>query len=247
MNRYKITNKDTQEIKEVEAEFLGVAVDVAGMTCEPEVWKGCYTGAFDLLTPESFAHPAKMSPALCFRIIEHLEGLGLLKPGAAILDPMGGTGLTAVCANAKGYKAVTVELEQKFIGFQRANKDYAGRRLGRTLDWTIIQGDSRKLSELLKENGVVTVTSPPYAEAIQDSTKGGIDWLVIGGQTRPDVMPKIEWVRDIVRAADAAGIPVWLKDNLLPLLPLDNELSGTSFYQPVEDGDHYQLRQERPR
>jgi len=61
------------------------------------------------------------------------------------------------------------------------------------------------------------------------------------------VMPKIEWVRDIVRAADAAGIPVWLKDNLLPLLPLDNELSGTSFYQPVEDGDHYQLRQERPR
>ena len=112
---------------------------------EQEVWKGCYTGAFDLITPESFAHPAKMSPSLCYRIIEHLEELGLLKAGDTILDPMSGTGLTAICAGAKGYKAVTVELEEKFIGFQKANKDYAGRKLGKPLDWTIIQGDSRKL------------------------------------------------------------------------------------------------------
>lgn len=45
----------------------------------------------------------------------------------------------------------------------------------------------------------------------------GINWLIIGAQTKPTVMPKIEWVREIVEAADKAGIPVFLKDNLKPL------------------------------
>jgi protein gp37 len=45
----------------------------------------------------------------------------------------------------------------------------------------------------------------------------GIDWAVIGGQTKPNVLPKIEWVKAIVEAADDKGIPVFLKDNLKPL------------------------------
>jgi len=76
---------------------------------ETEFWQRCYSGAFDLISPESFAHPAKMAPSLCYRIIEHLEELGLLKAGATILDPMGGTGLTAICANAKGYRTGAVK------------------------------------------------------------------------------------------------------------------------------------------
>lgn len=84
-------------------------------------WHNCYTNSFDLIAPESFAHPAKMSPALCFRIMEHLAELGLLKEGDTVLDPMAGTGLTAICAGAKGYKSVTVELEEKFTGFQQQN------------------------------------------------------------------------------------------------------------------------------
>ncbi len=45
----------------------------------------------------------------------------------------------------------------------------------------------------------------------------GINWIIIGAQTKPTVMPKIEWVREIVEAADKAGIPVFLKDNLNPM------------------------------
>ena len=41
-----------------------------------------------------------------------------------------------------------------------------------------------------------------------------IDWLIIGAQTKPYKPPKIEWVEEIVRAADKAGIPIFLKDNL---------------------------------
>lgn len=48
--------------------------------------------------------------------------------------------------------------------------------------------------------------------------EAGISWLIIGAQTKPYKPPKIEWVQEIVRAADKAGIPVFLKDNLSPLM-----------------------------
>jgi len=48
--------------------------------------------------------------------------------------------------------------------------------------------------------------------------EAGISWIILGSQTRPTVYPKIEWVQEIVEAADKVGIPVFLKDNLKPLL-----------------------------
>ncbi len=47
-----------------------------------------------------------------------------------------------------------------------------------------------------------------------------IDWIIIGQQTpvQPKTTPKIEWIREIVEAADSAGVPVFLKDNLKPLI-----------------------------
>lgn len=167
------------------------------MKChDSQYWRGCYRGTFDLITPKSVAHPAKMSPALCFRIFSHLEELGLLKQGDTILDPMGGTGLTAICAGAKGYPAITVELEEKFVGFQKQNKGYAERKLHHALDWQILQGDSRKLSELLQGEGLRTVTSPPYADA---QTGGGI--AVNGYQgpkhTPTDLVGKRSYMPDV--------------------------------------------------
>ncbi len=44
--------------------------------------------------------------------------------------------------------------------------------------------------------------------------RADINWLIIGAQTRPTVYPKIEWVEEIVEAADKAGVPVFLKENL---------------------------------
>lgn len=56
---------------------------------------------------------------------------------------------------------------------------------------------------------------PMLPEAL---TLAGIKWVIIGAQTNPTVMPKIEWVQEIVEAADKAGIPIFLKDNLLELV-----------------------------
>lgn len=70
----------------------------------------------------------------------------------------------------------------------------------------------------------------------------GISWVIIGAQTKPTVMPKIEWVREIVEACDKAGIKVFLKDSLAPLFPeVGREKQSSLGY--VSRG---KLRQEMP-
>ena len=62
-----------------------------------------------------------------------------------------------------------------------------------------------------------------------------IHWLIIGQQTpvSAKTQPKIEWVQKIVEAADKAGIPVFLKNNLEPLFNIGmmphSCLDGASF------------------
>ena len=48
----------------------------------------------------------------------------------------------------------------------------------------------------------------------------GVSWVIIGQQTpvSAETSPQISWVREIVEAADKAGIPVFLKNNLWNLL-----------------------------
>lgn len=45
----------------------------------------------------------------------------------------------------------------------------------------------------------------------------GIHLLIIGGQTRPTLLPKPTWVWDLIAQARRLEIPVFLKDNLAPL------------------------------
>ena len=55
-------------------------IDLTQFTKGELYWAGCYQGFRDwktYITPESFAHPAKMSPKLCDRIFRHLKQLGL--------------------------------------------------------------------------------------------------------------------------------------------------------------------------
>jgi len=69
----------------------------------------------------------------------------------------------------------------------------------------------------------------------------GLSWVIIGAQTKPYKPPKIEWVEEIVRAADKAGIKVFLKNNLVPLLSASpNPDKAQLFYSEMG------LRQELP-
>jgi len=69
---------------------------------------------------------------------------------------------------------------------------------------------------------------------------GGINWLIIGAQTKPTVYPKPEWVKEIVEAADRAGVAVFLKDSLSNLIPINSPLR----YGPAGE---LRLRQEMPK
>ena len=70
-----------------------------------------------------------------------------------------------------------------------------------------------------------------------------LDWVIIGAQTKPTVMPKIEWVREIVEAVDRAGVKVFLKDNLMPLCQYEHAIKYDALWQY---DDKSQLRQEMP-
>jgi len=80
--------------------------------------------------------------------------------------------------------------------------------------------------------------------------KPGISWVIIGAQTKPYKPPKVEWVKEIVEAADVAGVPVFLKDNLKPLLK-QSGLNINAFWADKRDAAgfeplHLELRQEMP-
>ena len=77
----------------------------------------------------------------------------------------------------------------------------------------------------------------------------GIKWVIIGAKTKPTVMPKIEWVREIVEACDKAGIPVFLKGNLEPLWTLENRAEPFFKFSRPSPGatEMGYLRQEMPK
>lgn len=76
----------------------------------------------------------------------------------------------------------------------------------------------------------------------------GISWIVIGGQSgRHPIMPKIEWIREIIDAADKAGIPVFLKNNLRSLLiPEDCHKPNALMDDIFWTSDKAKMRQELP-
>jgi len=129
-------------------------------------WHGCYTSfkRWDsYVTNESYAHPAKMSPTLCERIFKHLKKYGLLKESDIVCDFMAGISTTNIIASIHRMKTISIELEPHFIKMEKENKKKLENFLGVPIDWEIIQGDSRNLSKIIKDQ-CVGIVSPPYTD-----------------------------------------------------------------------------------
>lgn len=59
----------------------------------------------------------------------------------------------------------------------------------------------------------------PFVITDWELHSAGISWIVIGAQTHPYQPPKISWVQEILVAAHNAGdLPVFIKNNIRPLL-----------------------------
>jgi len=134
-------------------------------------WQHCYDSSWKgLITPESFAHPAKFSRDLIERILDHCLARGYLRPGDVVGDPFGGIGTGGIAAAYRGLRWVGVELEGRFVDFARANFELHRSKwavLGAPAP-QIIQGDSRRFHELVSARAVAgnvdaVVASPPFS------------------------------------------------------------------------------------
>jgi len=129
-------------------------------------------GKYRPLFPEkAVEHPAKMNTNLLEFLIERYT-----KEGEVILDPLAGTGSTGILAALHNRNAILVELEKKFVDWivQAKEKVQTLPTLAPKGEIKVIQGDSRKLSELLKDGQTdAIITSPPYADQMNAGSKGG--------------------------------------------------------------------------
>jgi len=129
-------------------------------------WSGCYNDNWQgIIVPEAFSHPVKYSRGLIAHIYQHMLENGWLHRGDVVLDPFGGVALGGFEAMRLGLNWVGVELEPKFYSMGNQNiakwcKDYPGMLPGSAV---LLQGDSRRLGEVIAEAGAV-VSSPPYAD-----------------------------------------------------------------------------------
>lgn len=70
--------------------------------------------------------------------------------------------------------------------------------------------------ESLKKNwfGKRIVSFEPLYECLGDVDLDGLQWIIIGAQTRPNLQPDSYWVWSLKNEAERHGIPVFMKNNL---------------------------------
>jgi DNA modification methylase len=119
---------------------------------------------------ESMSHPAKMPTYLAQAIIATYT-----EEGDSILDPMTGIGTTVIESSKLMRNAVGIEYEKRFLEICSKNltltKEKLGNRGGRGM---FIQGDARKLSEIVKLKFDGIVFSPPFANTLAGSSKDDV-------------------------------------------------------------------------
>ena len=133
-------------------------------------WHGCYSGSWQgILVPDAFAHPAKVAPGLSYRIYRYMIDASYIAPGDSIFDPFGGIGGFGYHAMLLGLHWTGVELEPRFVELGQRNIDKWRRDLA-MLNGTLgtarlLQGDSRRLLEVVGMGMGAAVSSPPFGEA----------------------------------------------------------------------------------
>ena len=160
-----------------------------------DCWHGLYReGWGDSIVPDAFSHPAKFRPALIRHIYEHMLGEGWLKPGDRVLDPFGGVALGGLHAMHNGLHWVGLELETRFVALGNANINLWNERYGPLFPgWgtaVLLQGDSRKLLEVLRGEVEGCVSSPPYEGSISHDAGGSHKETWINEYGGGDIPPR---------------------------------------------------------
>lgn len=167
---------------------------------------------------------------LCYRFIPHWhmerleEPSHVKKPSRIGLNFMGETFdkvLTDVYANPSFFlqmiNMILANPQHHFIIFTKQPQNIPHITLPPNLSIGVSvnrKEDLWRFDELRKINCECRIVSfEPMYEHI-DADLGGIDWIIIGAQKKPEFQPKQEWVRVLIEAARLHGSCVFLKNNL---------------------------------
>lgn len=137
----------------------------------PTEWHGCYNDSWQgIIIDEAFAHPAKFARGLIRRIYQHMIDSGYIARGDSVIDPFGGVGLGGLDAMTFGLHFTGCELEPRFVALGQANIEKWTRDLA-MLNGTLgtarlVQGDSRRLVEVVGAGMAAAVSSPPFEDGL---------------------------------------------------------------------------------
>jgi len=132
-------------------------------------WHGCCDGSHgEMIVADAYEHPAKFAPNLINRIYKHGFERAWWGEGSFIGDPFGGVACGGIYAAYHGFWWLGVELEPKFVKLAKKNIAlHHGRwKNGGLPIPQILQGDSRKFSELVSCDAIIT--SPPWGSLASD-------------------------------------------------------------------------------
>lgn len=65
----------------------------------------------------------------------------------------------------------------------------------------------------------------PFDFKIEKSVTKKVNWIIIGAETgnrKGKIVPKLEWINEIVTSADKNSVPVFMKDSLIPIVGEEN-------------------------
>lgn len=127
-------------------------------------------GPYKRFLSHSIAHPAKMNTRLLSYLISKFT-----RENDVVLNPMAGSYSTCIISSLLGRNSIGVDLEDKFYewGLEAKRKVLRQQTLTSKGRITVLKGDSRRLSELLRGQTDIIVTSPPYSEQQAPHRGGG--------------------------------------------------------------------------
>jgi len=98
------------------------------------------------------------------------------------------------------------------------------------------KADLWRLGYLKQTKATVKIVSfEPLYECMGDIDLEGIDWIIIGAQTHPDLQPDTSWVTPILREASTHEIAVFIKNNLWVTSKCFNTLEALGHKPPFQE------------
>ena len=169
---------------------------------------------------------------LCYDFVPHRHPERLNEPllrkkpariGVSFLGDLFDTHMDAIWINrvfqvmSKASWHTFVSLTKQAYNMNLMSRTYVGMPKNVWLGVTVNREVDLKRIEYLKEietEAIKFVSFEPLYEDLGNIDLAGIDWVIIGAQTRPERQPELEWVRHLIDAAKRAGAAIFLKNNL---------------------------------